>query len=273
MPDNTLLNVATTAGDTIRNVSKSGVKTHVCLVDVGGSGTEKLIGDPGVALPVSGTVAVSNFPAGLASETSLVGLRLDLGVIHTDLAALGPINETAPNTDTAAAGLNGRLQRLAIQLTALLARLPAALTGSANLAVGVAEALPSGGNLIGSVKASRSLGTVYIGNTLVNVDRKAIDVTATGSGVTQLVAAVAGKRVYVLGFAFMSDAQVTARLVSLASGVASGDLTGPLPLSARGGVGGVNNDLGLFVSDADEGLGLSLSGAAVVGGWLVYIQV
>ncbi len=50
----------------------------------------------------------------------------------------GAVNETAPVSDTASSGLNGRLQRIAQNITSLLARLPAALgstTASASLGV------------------------------------------------------------------------------------------------------------------------------------------
>ncbi|HEU4805183.1 MAG TPA: hypothetical protein VFS91_05150 [Nitrobacter sp.] len=43
----------------------------------------------------------------------------------------GAINETAPSTDTAVSGLNGRLQRIAQRLTSLIALLPASLGGKA----------------------------------------------------------------------------------------------------------------------------------------------
>lgn len=41
MADNTLLN-AGTGGDTVRNVDKSGIKTPVVLLDIGGTGAESL---------------------------------------------------------------------------------------------------------------------------------------------------------------------------------------------------------------------------------------
>lgn len=43
-----------------------------------------------------------------------------------DVARIGAVNETAPATDTAASGLNGRLQRIAQRLTSLLG--PATMT-------------------------------------------------------------------------------------------------------------------------------------------------
>ncbi|MEA3036822.1 MAG: hypothetical protein QOH04_2599 [Sphingomonadales bacterium] len=46
-------------------------------------------------------------------------------------AQIGATNETAPATDTASSGLNGRLQRVAQRLTSLIALLPAALGSAA----------------------------------------------------------------------------------------------------------------------------------------------
>lgn len=57
-------------------------------------------------------------------------------------ATLGSLTETAPASDTASSGLNGRLQRVAQRLTSLIALLPASLgqkAMSASLAVTVAS--------------------------------------------------------------------------------------------------------------------------------------
>lgn len=43
------------------------------------------------------------------------------------VAQVGSVTETAPATDTASSGLNGRLQRIAQRLTSLIALLPASL--------------------------------------------------------------------------------------------------------------------------------------------------
>lgn len=44
-----------------------------------------------------------------------------------DVARIGVVTETAPATDTASSGLNGRLQRIAQRLTSLIALVPASL--------------------------------------------------------------------------------------------------------------------------------------------------
>ena len=66
-------------------------------------------------------------------------------VISSDddsLARLGAVTETAPGTDTASSGLNGRLQRIAQRLTSLIALLPTSLgqkTKANSLAVTIAS--------------------------------------------------------------------------------------------------------------------------------------
>lgn len=62
--------------------------------------------------------------------------------IATDDARIGPVTETAPASDTASSGLNGRLQRIAQRVTSLIALIPAALgqtVKASSLAVAVAS--------------------------------------------------------------------------------------------------------------------------------------
>lgn len=80
-------------------------------------------------LLVSGTVTAT----GGATETTL-------GATNTEIGAL---TETAPATDTASSGLNGRLQRIAQRLTSIIALLPTALGAGGGLKVdGSGTALP-----------------------------------------------------------------------------------------------------------------------------------
>lgn len=69
------------------------------------------------AVPVS--AASLPLPSGAATETTL-GTRLSESDFDSKVGAL---TETAPLTDTASSGLNGRLQRIAQRLTTLLAQL------------------------------------------------------------------------------------------------------------------------------------------------------
>lgn len=59
---------------------------------------------------------------------------------------IGALTETAPGTDTASSGLNGRMQRVAQRLTSLIALLPTALGAGGGLKVdGSGTALPTSG--------------------------------------------------------------------------------------------------------------------------------
>lgn len=59
---------------------------------------------------------------------------LPVAAATEDIARVGTITETAPATDTASSGLNGRLQRIAQRLTSLIALLPASLGSKADAA-------------------------------------------------------------------------------------------------------------------------------------------
>jgi hypothetical protein len=68
----------------------------------------------------------------------------------------GDLTESAPGTDTASSGLNGRLQRVAQRLTSLIGVLPSSLgkkTAANSLSVTLSsdEALPAGENHIGAI--------------------------------------------------------------------------------------------------------------------------
>src|SRR6185295_5474876 len=61
---------------------------------------------------------------------------------------IGATNETAPVSDTATSGLNGRLQRIAQRLTSIIALLPTALGAGGGLKVdGSGTALPVSGTV------------------------------------------------------------------------------------------------------------------------------
>lgn len=84
------------------------------------------------------TVVASALPSGAATEATLAG-----ALTTTDFdSKVGALTETAPATDTASSGLNGRAQRIAQRLTSLIALLPGSLgqkASAASLAVVVAS--------------------------------------------------------------------------------------------------------------------------------------
>ena len=114
-------------------VAGGGLEANALRVTVASDSTGVLsVDDNGGSLTVD---AVSlPLPTGAATEATLD-------------ARTGALNETAPGTDTASSGLNGRLQRIAQRLTSLIALLPAALGGGGGLKTeGVGTAgTPAGG--------------------------------------------------------------------------------------------------------------------------------
>lgn len=113
---------------------------------LGAGGGIKIDGS-GTALPVSGTVAVST---ALATEATLD-------------ARTGSLTEVAPATDTAASGINGRLQRIAQRLTSVLTALggglPAALGAGGGLKIdGSGTALPVAATSFSVVLSTTSSG-------------------------------------------------------------------------------------------------------------------
>lgn len=83
-----------------------------------------------------------------------VQLREPAGTDVALSAKLGALTESAPATDTASSGLNGRLQRIAQRLTSLIALLPAALTGAGSFKVSVEEAVVLAAVVGGTVTAN-----------------------------------------------------------------------------------------------------------------------
>lgn len=89
----------------------------------------------------TGTLDIATLAAVMTSDS----LGTERGVVTrpatpaADIARIGIITETAPASDTASSGLNGRLQRIAQRITSLIALIPTALTGSGNFKVSIAE--------------------------------------------------------------------------------------------------------------------------------------
>lgn len=71
------------------------------------------------------TSLIALFPATLGSKADASSFAVTRST--EDKAAIGALTETAPATDTASSGLNGRLQRIAQRLTSLIALLPSAI--------------------------------------------------------------------------------------------------------------------------------------------------
>jgi hypothetical protein len=107
-----------------------------------GAGGGLKVDGSGTALPVSGTVTAN---AGTNLNTSALATETTQSAGNT---LLGGVTETAPASDTASSGLNGRLQRIAQRISSLIALLPTALGAGGGLKVdGSGTALPVSGTV------------------------------------------------------------------------------------------------------------------------------
>jgi hypothetical protein len=107
----------------------------------------KLSADPATQTTLASilTALAGTLTVGLPSGASTAANQ------SSELTLVGAVAETAPASDTASSGLNGRLQRIAQRVSSLIALLPTALGGAGGLKVEQIAALPSGTNNIGDV--------------------------------------------------------------------------------------------------------------------------
>lgn len=78
------------------------------------------------AVPVSGTFFQATQPISAASLPLPTGAATEAKQ-DAEAVLIGAVNESAPASDTASSGLNGRLQRIAQRLTSLIALFPASI--------------------------------------------------------------------------------------------------------------------------------------------------
>ena len=140
MPDNTPITAGAGTNIATRSVTYSGDAAQapvVGLVTFAGADDAKTVAD----VPAGGGVEATALRVTIASDSTGVvsvddnggALTVDGTVAVSTNAELGIVTETAPGTDTASSGLNGRLQRIAQRLTSLIALLPAALGAGGGL--------------------------------------------------------------------------------------------------------------------------------------------
>lgn len=118
--------------------------------------------------PVSGTFWQTTQPVSASSLPLPTGAATDatLGSVLTTSdfdSKAGSLTETAPTTDTASSGLNGRLQRIAQRITSLIALLPSALGAGGGLKVdGSGTALPVSGTVTANAGTNTSTAALAL---------------------------------------------------------------------------------------------------------------
>lgn len=93
-------------------------------------------------------------------------------------------------------------------------------------------------------------------------------ISESNSGSNEVVAAVTGKKIRILSYAFVSSGTVNAKWQS-----ASNDISGLMYFIANTGISAGYNPKGHFQTAAGEALNLNLSGSVAVGGHITYIEV
>lgn len=141
---NTNLAAITSSGSTTLRITQgAGLPALGGGGSSGGGGTS----DATAANQVTGNNTLSaisgKLPAALGGTTASASLPVVLSSDGPFATQTGGVTETAPATDTASSGLNGRLQRIAQRLTTVNTTLGTPLQAGGNVAV-ASSALPSG---------------------------------------------------------------------------------------------------------------------------------
>lgn len=150
--------------------------------------------NPAGKLLVDADVTSSVLPTGAATEVTLATLATEATALNTyneivtfgnesntnqlvQIDLIGSKTETAPATDTASSGLNGRLQRIAQRLTSLIALFPSSIGQKAKAdSLSVTLATDQGAL---SVTPTNNSGTIT--NAQVTVGTSAVRATVSGS--------------------------------------------------------------------------------------------
>lgn len=208
-------------------------------------------------------------------------------------AGIGGLTETAPASDTASSGLNGRLQRIAQRISSLIALLPAALTGSGNLKVAVVESTASQPVTGTFWQATQPVsGTVAVSNVVLpsrvvsgvvdDGSGNALTVktaagSASSSGVNNAITAVPTKRIRVIGYSLQA---ANANGTSIVAANWQDDAGTPVVLSQTWDLAareGVSKPLSggpgfYFQTTAGQALKLNLGSALAVRWEIAYVE-
>ncbi len=136
--------------DTARTWSVNVITPTVGVANGGGAGIGSSGGGSGssdstAALQTAGNASLASLDTKVPAKGTAAAAAAQPVTIATDdgvQTKLGIVTETAPASDTASSGLNGRLQRVSQRLTSLIAQIPATLgikTASASLSIAPAS--------------------------------------------------------------------------------------------------------------------------------------
>ena len=124
---------------------------------------------------------------------------------------------------------------------------------------------PAAARTTDSISAALATDAIMNGTTVLTPQFAPI--TASASGVTTIVAAVASKKIRILGAVIVCTTAVT---VKFQSHTTTATATGAFPFGANGGAAIPFSPVGWFETVAGEALDINLGSAVAVGGQLIY---
>jgi hypothetical protein len=229
------------------------------------------------ALGANGGLKIEGVASGTAVPTSVSSLPLPSGAAtsanqSSQSTLFGAVTETAPASDTASSGLNGRLQRIAQRLTSLIGLLPTALSNG-NLKVSIQESTlnPAAAT---TDAISAKLATDKIMDGLTELTPKFAPFGFAASGDNTVIADVTGKKLRVLGMIIFANAAANVYFTSGAAGtVIFSNATNKINLLANQGWTLQFSPIGWMETAAGAALVANSSAASGCSGTVVYVEV
>lgn len=257
----------------------------------GGSGTEYTEDAAAVANPVGGVKMLRRRDTLTAAEVSADGdiiaanatAKGEAYVKDTDAAAArGAAADAVATTDTGTFSLIALTKKIASNVTAMSAKLPAALgrlaaaaSTSVTLATEDKTALDAiNTNITSTAVVTNAKGAPSLTAVLATqfpVNAKFVNIAASSSGDNVILALVTSKKIRVLALSLMANGAVNAKFEDNGTTTQRGGMI-YCPAAGYGKVLPFN-PVGWFETASGVGLDLNLSAAVAVGGELVYEEV
>lgn len=156
------------------------------VTDTGSSGLNGRL--QRVAQRLSSLVAL--LPASLGAKAAASSLSITTSTDDLQLTRQGSLTETAPSTDIASSGLNGRLQRIAQRLSSIISLLPTALSTTGGLKVSDVDNVALSALVSGVLTNTDGLSTAVIAAQGVGAIVYLTDVSLTNSSAAAVLVEV-----------------------------------------------------------------------------------
>lgn len=251
---------------TVNGITKAAVGTAGLKVD--GSGATQPVSAASLPLPTGASTAAKQPALGTAGAASadvitVQGIASMTAVKVDGSAVTQPVSGTVTVQQSTAANLKVDLSGTAANATAIKVD-NSAVTQPVSGTISVSSG-PAAARTTDSISAALATDAIMNGTTVLTPSFAAV--TASASGATTIVSAVASKKIRVLGIFLVCTSAVS---VNLQSHTTTATKTGTMPFAANGGISVSFSPVGWFETVAGEALDINLGGAVAVGGQVVY---